>query len=402
MQKLLPGFVPAKPVGWFIKTAQAIVRAELALSNRLCLAEQDLDVFRQLPLGSGVILASNHADETDALVCLELSRRCGRRFITMCNREAFDEYYGLAGLALQRLGHFSVKRGAHDSEAKTYAVETLKQGSDVLVIFPEGEIYYLNEVVQPFHSGTVDICLQAIVENRKSDLSWTAFILPMVIKYHYNADIENELEKRIAKMEKHLMLKPKDSSLQSRLVAVESILLDREKRLHSIRMKQASKLDITQQLSIAEKDILSEIEQKHHCTPVSPQPPIIDQAWRLEAEIRQSLQEQCDKSSRIELEQELASLKEVAQLSSWRPSYYTNSPSMDRLAEAVLKAERELYNIKRPRQLASRHVSVKLAEPIDMGQHVSNYTQDPHTVRHEQTQKLHQQMQNLVNTLNLQ
>lgn len=107
MQIVLPGFVPAKPTNWFIKAAQAIVRAELAVTNRLFLGERDIDIFRQLPPGAGVILASNHADETDPLVCLELSRRAGKRFITMCNREAFDELYGLAGLALQRLGHFS-------------------------------------------------------------------------------------------------------------------------------------------------------------------------------------------------------------------------------------------------------------------------------------------------------
>src|SRR5579871_4650757 len=85
-----PDFVPAKPAPWFIAAAQAVVRAELALTNRLYLAEQELQLFRQIPKGSGIILASNHADETDPLVCLELSRRSGKRFISMCNREAFD------------------------------------------------------------------------------------------------------------------------------------------------------------------------------------------------------------------------------------------------------------------------------------------------------------------------
>src|ERR1700677_2213652 len=102
MQRILPDFVPAKPTPWFITAAQAMVRAELALSNRLHLAEQDLDIFRQLPKGAGVILASNHADETDPLVCLELSRRSQKRFITMCHRVASDENYGLAGLILLR------------------------------------------------------------------------------------------------------------------------------------------------------------------------------------------------------------------------------------------------------------------------------------------------------------
>jgi 1-acyl-sn-glycerol-3-phosphate acyltransferase len=399
MKTLLPEFVPAKPTNWFIKTAQAIVRAKLVVANRLHLTSQDLDIFHKLPSGAGIILASNHADETDPLICLELSRRSRKRFITMCNREAFDELYGLAGLALQRLGHFSVKRGTHDIKAKNYAIDTVKQGSDVLVIFPEGEIFYLNEHVQPFHSGAVDICLQAIVENRKQDPNWTAFILPMVIKYHYKKNIENELEKRIAKMEARLLLRPHDASLQTRLINIQGMLLDREKRSHSIRMLPASQSDMTEQLISTEHTILTEIEQKHQELQISPQAPTIDQAWQLEAEIRAGLNNQSNKINRIELQQDLASLREVVELSSWRPNYYTNNPSTDRLAEAILKTERELYGIKRPKQLANRDVLVKLAEPIDLGHHASDYLRDPHSVRHELTQQLHEQIQSLINTL---
>ena len=53
--------------------------------------------------------------------CLELSRRCGRRFLYMMNREAFDEGFGSAGWWLQRLGAFSVERGGRNEQAKRYA-----------------------------------------------------------------------------------------------------------------------------------------------------------------------------------------------------------------------------------------------------------------------------------------
>jgi 1-acyl-sn-glycerol-3-phosphate acyltransferase len=68
-------------------------------------------VLRDLPQDAGIILAANHADETDFKACLELSRRSGRRFLFMMNREAFDEGYRAAGWWLQRLGAFSVERG---------------------------------------------------------------------------------------------------------------------------------------------------------------------------------------------------------------------------------------------------------------------------------------------------
>src|ERR1700756_2292602 len=92
-----PSFRPAKPRGWVIGTVQTFLRLELFWRNRLRLEPLDLKLLRDIPPGVGVILVANHADETDFKACLELSRRSGRRFLFMMNREAFDEGYGVAG-----------------------------------------------------------------------------------------------------------------------------------------------------------------------------------------------------------------------------------------------------------------------------------------------------------------
>ena len=106
------------------------------------------------------------------------------------NREAFDEGYGVAGWWLQRLGAFSVERGGlHNEEAKRYAIEVVMRGREVLVIFPEGEIYYLNDLVQPFKSGAVDIGMQAVVEAQRTRPGWTAYLVPMALKYRYREPI---------------------------------------------------------------------------------------------------------------------------------------------------------------------------------------------------------------------
>ena len=142
------------------------------LRNRLHIEQRDLEVLQNLPPCSGVILAPNHADETDFKVCLVLSRRCGRRFLFMMNREAFDEGFGTAGWWLQRLGAFSVERGGKSEGAKRYAIEMVKRGQEVLVIFPEGEIFYLNDLVQPFKSGAVEIGMKAVVESQRKRPIW--------------------------------------------------------------------------------------------------------------------------------------------------------------------------------------------------------------------------------------
>lgn len=59
---------------------------------------------------------------------MELSRRCGCRFLLMMNRETLDEGYRVAVWWLQRFGEFSVERGCrHNEEGKQYAVEVEKR-----------------------------------------------------------------------------------------------------------------------------------------------------------------------------------------------------------------------------------------------------------------------------------
>ena len=107
-----PTFRPAKPAGWVIRGAQILNRLDLAWRNRLRLGEARPGGLASAPRGAGIILASNHADETDMKACLELSRRCRRRFLYMANREAFDEGSGIAGWWLQRLGSSRLSEAA--------------------------------------------------------------------------------------------------------------------------------------------------------------------------------------------------------------------------------------------------------------------------------------------------
>ncbi len=391
-------FRPARPSQWLIKAAQTLVQTELALKYKLHLANEDLDVLRNLPAGAGVILIPNHADETDPRVCLELSRRTGKRFISMCNREAFDEIYGIAGWALQRLGHFSVERGAHDTHAKDFAIETVQKGEEVLVIFPEGEIFYLNEVVQAFHSGAVEICMQAIAEKKKSDPNFTAFLVPMAIKYHYTVPIENLILTRIEKMEARLSIKEYAPTLAGRLQRIQKTLLEREQAAYRVQIETTGQKDLYQEIVETENAIISQVEAKHKEMPVS-QPHLIDQSWQLSAELKEDLAAQTDIAVKKELERDIDALREVAQLSSWRPEYYGDDASLDRLAEALMKMERELYRIKRPVPLTTRDVYIKLAQPIDLSTVLPDYLQDARSVRHELTNRLHEQIQDLVNQL---
>lgn len=392
-------FLPAKPSPVIISAAQELIRLQLTHSDKLHLDPRHVDVLTQLPSAAGVILASNHADETDPRVCLELSRRSGRRFITMCNREAFDEMLGFAGWVLQRLGYFSVERGARDSLAKAYAIDVVRRGRDVLVVFPEGEIFYQNEKLQHFHVGTIDICMRAVADKRAQVSDWTAYVVPMLIKYHYSRPIEDELNKRISCMERDLAISPGQASLKDRLLCIAGKLIQRKAQKFNLDIVDGTSQDLTQQIRLTEDAIFEDVEQRHKQFPVSPQSPMIDRSWKLAAEIQQQADSKPDSISRQNLRQDLNALREVAQLSSWSPQYLRGATSNDRLAESVIKLERELYRIRRPRPIGGRDIFVTIAEPMDMAQHMSAYTSNAQDACLQATQQLREKIQGLLDKL---
>jgi hypothetical protein len=61
--------------------------------------------------------------------------------------------------------------------------------------------------------------------------------------------------------------------------------------------------------------------------------------------------------------------------------------------------EREVYGIKRPRQLASQDVFLHIGEPIDLGPDVAPYLRDPQAVRHELTGRLRDEIQALIDAI---
>jgi 1-acyl-sn-glycerol-3-phosphate acyltransferase len=394
-------FRPAKTPGFIIWGARILNRLDLAWRNRLRIEPSELEVLRALPRGQGGILLSNHADETDMRACLELSRRCGRRFLFMMNREAFDEGFGGAGWWLQRLGAFSVERGGDNEEAKRYAIDAVKRGQEVLVIFPEGEINYLNDLVQPFKSGGVDIGMQAAVEAPRTRPDWTTFLVPIAIKYRYRHAIDPILERRTRLLEQHLFRRIRSDSLPHRLVLIMAELLRRQEMIHQLKPDPDQLARLSERVQEVRQQLLARMEDRYGGSAVDARSQTRDRTWRLGSRLREMLRQgpQFSAESRTRFRLDLAGLNRVARMGSWQPQYVDLDPSQERLAEMVLKLEREVYGIKRPRQLANRDVFLRIGEPIDLGPHVVPYHRDAQAVRHEIAERLRDEIQALIDAI---
>lgn len=392
-------FREAKPADWFIRLVQSGIRAEFAFTDRVHIAPEELNHLQSIPRGTGVIVTPNHADETDPQICLDLSRRAKRRFIFMGNREAFDEMNGFAGWALQRMGVFSVERGGHDVSAKQYAVDVVRSGMQDLVIFPEGEIFYLNESVQPFHSGAVEIGIKAILAEREKNPAWTAYIVPVAIKYRYGKHIQPILEKRIREMERQLRIDKTGNAMQIRLAAILGKVIGQQELLHNLQHEAGNIEDLSERLKTVRHQMLSEVQARYRDLAAT-QKHTIDRAWQLSGQLREMVARGVTPERRAQLEDDLRTLGEVAHMVSLHPEYALelDAPSVDRMAEVILKLEREVYKIKRPRALGKRDVYVRIAAPIDLSSYIDEYRHDPHALRHKLSESLRQTVQSQIDT----
>ena len=184
-----------------------------------------------------------------------------------------------------------MERGGQNEEANRYAIEVVKRGRELLVIFPEGEIYYLNDLVQPFKSGVVDIGMQAVLEVRKFRPNWTAYIIPMAIKYRYRQPIGPLLDRRTQVMELRLFQQTSGGSLPRRLVLILAELLHRQELIHRLRPAPARLAEPSQRVQEVRQAVLTEMDGLNPGPTVGPEAQTMDRTWRLSAFLRKLLRQ---------------------------------------------------------------------------------------------------------------
>jgi len=371
-------FYPAKHCTWIIRLAQWGNALDLGVHNHLRLNPPDLATLTGIPRGAGLILALNHADEMDIRVCMEVARRARRRFTYMINAEAFEEYRGIAGWWLQRLGAFSVARGAADEAAKHYAIELVRRDGRALVIFPEGEVHYLNDLVQPFKTGAVHIGLQAIAEAQAACPGWTVYLLPMAIKYRYRTTIEWLLHRRIQKLEQHLAIRSRVTTLQRQLAHIMAELLKQRQPLETARPDLTEDARLSARVHEVRKAIVIAIAANYPEVPLDPAARLQDQARRLIAFLGEQMRRKqlWSPETRAQVQRDIQELTRTIQMVGWQPPYTAVDPSEERLAETVIKLEREAFGTQRPRPLGNREVLVRIGTPVDLRPELPAYRED--------------------------
>jgi len=331
------------------------------------------EAFSPVSPGDGVLLAPNHSHDSDPHVMMDVARQAGRRFYFMAAWQIFTAHHGIDGWVMQRMGAFSVDREGCDRQAIRQAVELLT-GGECLVVFPEGEVYHLNDRLMPLRDGVAFMAVTAQRDldksEEKAEISQRVWVIPTAIRYRYLDDIRPDLESAMAALEQRMTLKPRaGATLPERIVRFGELMLTLKEK-DKLGHPQDPTADLPSRLRSMVSHLLDRLEATHlHKSLASDPVPL-----RVKT-LRQALIETlCDESSTPEsrrtAHEALDEVQLAMQLFSYPGDYITTSPTPERMAETIEKFEEDIHGISEPK--GRRTARVILGQPIDVKSHLSH------------------------------
>ncbi len=365
-------FRPAKPWPWLISLGARLNRLLLHRHTILDVRPEDVALLRNLP--PGCVIAPNHAHYADPQVTFEVARSAGRWVIFMATREAFDVCKGMWGWFLQHLGVFSVNRGGTNTESREFARSVLVNGTYDLLMFPEGEVYLLNDVVMPLKPGAARLALEAANELTRRGQQRPIFIVPVAIKYRFAGDIGPALEATTSRLESQVLGEPRTGPLYPRIVALGTELLTRAEQRYGVTPDPAA--DLFQRFHRLRQTLLEGLERKHLGKVQDGFD--FDRARKLMIRIQGLLLGKGatpgysgsydtptappDDPLTADLEAATLCARSVA----FRDDYLAEKPTPERMAETLTKLEREILGKQIRSPLGKRRAIVRIAPPLDI------------------------------------
>lgn len=310
-----------------------------------------------LSTDAGVLIAPNHAGDGDVDVVYSVSDHLDRPFHFMAAWQVFVENGKLGSWIMQRHGVFSIDREGTDTKALRHSVEILQQHPSPLVIFPEGEVYHLNDRIMPFRQGPAAIALMAARKGKRA-----IFVLPMAVKFFYVQDPTPALTELMNQLEERVYWRARpDLSLPDRIYRFAE---------GALALKELEYIGHTQQgplprrVSELADSILSGIEQRYESD--APAIDFPDRIKRARQQAIQGIEAAGDDPSRQKFAEDLDDLFLVCQLFSYPGDYVADQPSIERIAETLNKFEEDVLGHFRPAAHGDRRAVVSIGEPIEV------------------------------------
>jgi 1-acyl-sn-glycerol-3-phosphate acyltransferase len=317
-----------------------------------------------LDRGDSVLITPNHPDHADCFVLYELSRRLRRPFSYMA---AYQIFTGMAGWVLPRVGVFSVDREGADLSAFKTAVNLLAEGKYPLVIFPEGEIYRVAEHLAPLREGAFAIA--AAAARKVAGTGRKVWIVPVGLCYRFldGHDPLPALRTLMGMLETRFTwrVKPHRPLVERILQYADGIL----------GLKEVEYLGTPQPGTFKERathlieQILAAIEARRLKGRKSATvPERVKDLRRACLEVFENQDYPSGSPAAVQVRDDLEDLFLAIQIFSYPGDYVRLNPTLERVAETLMKCEEDFLGVDQAPPRAPRRALVRFGEPIDLSE----------------------------------
>lgn len=350
------------------------------------------DVVEKYKSNASFLITPNHCDHSDPHVLMHLSRIYKIPIHFMAAKEIFDINKGLNGKILQRAGIFSIDREGTDLKAIKQAMKIVFNAKYPLVMFPEGEIYHLNEKLTDMNQGAAMIMLRTAKKMKKEKRTNGVFIFPTALKYTYIDDITPTFPQVLKRLEEKLLWKPQESlDLVERIYKFGEALLGIKEKEYLDRTLEGS-LDV--RLSTFREILISRMEIYYFQALQSGKH--AERIRKLRGKIRSFLlyDKKPEKEMLEKYYNDLDILHFAFQLYSYPGQYLKEKASQERIAETLLKFEEDLfheYKIK-----GRRSAEVYFCPAINLYEYLDLYKKDPKKAANEVTLKIESSIKSIL------
>jgi 1-acyl-sn-glycerol-3-phosphate acyltransferase len=245
-----------------------------------------------------------------------------------------------------------------DLRAFRQAVDILVAGKYPLVIFPEGEVYHINDRVTPFRYGAAAIAISAARR-----IGGPVNVIPTALKYHYLGDPIPALKETMDRLESCIHWRPKRSMpLAERIYRfAEGALAIKE--LEYVGRTSAGPLP---ERVVALRDyILQQLEDRFGARAKKNTPPERIKFLRHRIITLLSQLPPADASRSQHLDG-LDDLLFVTQLFSYPGDYVAEAPTIERIAETIDKFAEDALCVSQVSRCADRMATVCLGTPLQV------------------------------------
>jgi hypothetical protein len=235
-------------------------------------------------------------------------------------------------------------------------VEILQDKTHPLVIFPEGEMYHLNDRITPFREGPAAIALAAAKRAKRPIVC-----VPCGLKYYYLDNPTPDLIRLMDRLERGVYWRPRpDLPLVQRIYRLAEAAL----ALKEIEyLGQTAAGPLPERIAGLGDHILKRLEQGYGLAASASTVPERVKALRQHA-LKQLETHPADDHGRQRYLDDLDDVFLVVQTYAYPGNYLAEQPSVERIAETLDKLEEDILGVPLATLRGSRAAVVTFGEPI--------------------------------------